>query len=54
MPADEPAPGGRPALRLELRDVAALDAGADFEFRPPAGLPVLGGESPRDESRPGV
>jgi hypothetical protein len=46
--------GGRPAIRLELRDVAALDAGADFEFRPPAGLPVFGGESPRDESRPGV
>jgi hypothetical protein len=46
--------GGRPAVRQELRDVAALDAGADFGFTPPAGLPVYGAESERDEGRPGT
>jgi hypothetical protein len=40
-------------VRQELRDVAALDASADFGFTPPAGLPVLGAESERDEGRPG-
>jgi hypothetical protein len=39
--------GGRPAIRQELRDVAALDAGADFGFTPPADLPVI------DAARPG-
>ena len=44
--------GGRPALRQELRDVAALDAGTDFGFTPPAGLRVFDGESPVNESGP--
>jgi hypothetical protein len=45
--------GGRPAMRQELRDVTALDAGADFGFTPPAGLPVHQAGSPPGESGPG-
>ena len=32
--------GGRPTMRQELRDLAELDADADFAFTPPAGLPT--------------
>lgn len=49
--------GGRPVMRQELRDVTALDAGADFGFTPPAGRPVrdAGAEPPGpDEDRPGT
>jgi hypothetical protein len=46
--------GGRPAIRQELRDVTALDAGAGFGFTPPAGRPVHDVESLRDEDRPGT
>jgi hypothetical protein len=46
--------GGRPTLRQELRDVATLEAGADFGFTPPDGLPVYGAESPQEESQPGT
>jgi hypothetical protein len=46
--------GGRPTLRQELRDVAPLEAGADFGFTPPDGLPVFGGESSREEGQPGT
>ena len=45
---------GRPTLRQELRDVATLEAGADFGFTPPDGLPVYGAESPQEESQPGT
>jgi hypothetical protein len=44
--------GGRPAMRLELRDIAALDPGADFGFTPPAGLPVDDAESPQEQRPP--
>lgn len=44
--------GGRATLRQELRDVAALDPGADFGFTPPAGLPVRDAGSGRDEDQP--
>ena len=43
---------GRPTIRQELRDVAELGADADFGFTPPAGLPVIGGESQQEESGP--
>jgi hypothetical protein len=45
--------GGRPALRQELRDIAALEASADFGFTPPAGRPVHQAGSPPGESEPG-
>ena len=32
--------GGRPVIRLELRDVGPLPPDADFAFTPPAGVPV--------------
>lgn len=46
--------GGRPAMRQELRDFTALDAGADFGFTPPAGLPVIDAESQQSESEEGT
>jgi hypothetical protein len=46
--------GGRPVMRQELRDVAELDAGADFGFTPPSGLPVHDAELRREERRPGT
>ena len=46
--------GGRPAMRQELRDFTALDAGADFGFTPPAGLPVIDAESQQGESEEGT
>jgi hypothetical protein len=45
--------GGRPTARQELRDVAPLEAGADFGFTPPAGLPVEDADSPREDDGPG-
>ena len=45
--------GGRPAMRQELRDFAALGAGADFRFTPPAGLPVRDAASGPPEGDPG-
>jgi hypothetical protein len=45
--------GGRPAIRQELRDLTALDAGTDFGFTPPAGLPVHQAGSPPGESEAG-
>jgi hypothetical protein len=44
--------GGRPMWRQELRDLTELDAGADFAFTPPDGVPVYDRESPQDESGP--
>ncbi|HEY7279599.1 MAG TPA: hypothetical protein VH594_26765 [Trebonia sp.] len=46
--------GRRPATRQELRDFTALDAGADFGFTPPAGLPVIDAESRSGESEEGT
>ena len=46
--------GGRPTIRQELRDVAALDAGADFGFTPPAGRPVHEATAQRDDYQPGT
>ena len=46
--------GGRPAMRQELRDVAALEAGAAFGFTPPAGRPVSDAAAPGDEQQPGT
>jgi hypothetical protein len=46
--------GGRPAIRQELRDVAALDAGADFGFTPPADLPVIDALAGNGENEPGT
>ena len=46
--------GGRPTMRQELRDVAALDAGADFGFTPPAGRPVHDAAAQRDDYQPGT
>jgi len=46
--------GGRPAMRQELRDFTVLEDGADFEFTPPAGLPVTDAGSPRSgDDEPG-
>jgi hypothetical protein len=44
--------GGQAAMRQELRDFTAAEAGADFGFTPPAGLPVVDAESrgPEEES----
>jgi hypothetical protein len=45
--------GGRAAMRQELRDIAVLEAGADFGFTPPPGRPVHQAGSPPGESEPG-
>jgi len=45
--------GGRPAMRQELRDVAALDASAAFGFTPPTGRPVHDATA-QDEDQPGT
>jgi len=51
--------GQQATRRQELRNVAELEADADFGFTPPAGLPVRDADAPpeaesgRDEARPG-
>jgi hypothetical protein len=46
--------GGRPTMRQELRDLAELDAGADFGFEPPGELPVYDAERLGKEHQPGA